>query len=496
MNESFNDLFMPKSKNKREFSQIENEQQQQPFKKRKIIKSETTESTSTSSSYEEKMNIDNDVKLLVSKSKVTKFAIPNNLSWHDPKDSSVQNEEESDSTIKYPNSMKYERNKIIVPREYHNSQILDTTNKNWGNTKSNELNNKTHILEIIPSGFQDVLSTETTLRLAIEGLGTDSFLIKEENEKKKLSLNNTLTTTSSSTLIKKPLSNKKKSNKKDNAVINKIEIIGKEGVSLNYNFGRLSKQMIGGTLKHFSKLTSELITKFFQDDYFPISKEINCDLYKSELFKKLSESYEKQYQNSSKKNEDVASYELKYDLPYLPKLYIQSFRYPPRGIEYGERECISGKSCIFNNFKSFASNQYLHYIGKEFLLPKDLEIYNKTKKLPEIIGPCIDCLLYEWTSYVYLKVMQFNIIPEKPINTFRVKVEENEYSSTACISQRFRDGKATGIHGFCPCYSEHLRTYSKEKRIDLKNGDIEKEFYYLAEINTDFRLPLVKQTIV
>ena len=462
----FNDLFLPKSsiKKKRKINDVNNVEEKS-YKKRKISNSESSSD-------------DDHCKILISQSKVTKFEPPNNFSWYDPSDSSVKIENDTD--FKLPNSMKHESNKILISREFHNSDILDPTNQKWGTLKSNEFNNKTHILEIIPSGFQDVLTTGTTLRLAINGLGTDDLIIKEENEKKLITLQ------SSSSGVKK------KGKSKDNNVINKIEILGKEGVSINYTFGRLSKQMIKGTTNHFNQLTKDLKSKFYENDEFPINKEINCDLHKSELFKNLTNAYQQQYKNSSKKNEEIASLELKSDLPQITRFYIQTYRYPPRGVEYGERECISGNSCLFNNFKSFASNQYLHYIGREFLLPKDEDIYNTTKKLPEIIGPCIDCLLNEWTQQVN-KIMQFNIPPENRINTFKVKVQENEYSSSACLPIKLRNNLSTGIHGFVPAYNAHLRTYSKEKRMD---GHVEKEFQYLAEVNVDFRQSLVKQTIV
>ena len=85
--------------------------------------------------------------------------------------------------------------------------------------------------------------------------------------------------------------------------------------------------------------------------------------------------------------------------------------------------------------------------------------------------------------------MQFNIVPEVPINTFRVKVEEKEYNADICLPQTFRDNQPTGICGFVPAYGSHLRDYIEEIRIE--NGE-ELPVYYLAEINTDFRLSLVK----
>lgn len=415
---------------------------------------------------EEKVNIENlprDIKFLISppQSKVFKCAPLNRSSWRDQNDASVQfNDKEKKKSLKLPPSMKLNNNKLLPQREHQNSLNIDQTQKNWGTT----LNKHKHIINIIPNGLHNTLPTKTTLEIALHSCLEDHKKVKEECKKKILENDN----------------NKDKHN---DIIVNKIELLGIDGISHSYKFdSRLSKGMINSTLMEYTNITRDLRTKFFKMNS---KTTLTSDLGKSLLYKKLVDSYKKKY-DDYKLQSNVSSLELRSNIPILTREYIKSFRFPP---SLKDRKCIKEKTCLFYTYQSFESNKGQKYFGKEFLLPNDFENYKKNGILPLIRGPCIDCLLYDWTCKIYTDVMQFNIVPEVPINTFRVKVEEKEYNADICLPQTFRDNQPTGICGFVPAYGSHLRDYIEEIRIE--NGE-ELPVYYLAEINTDFRLSLVK----
>lgn len=435
---------------------------------------------------EDNINIDNvprDIQFFISppNSKVLKCAPLNRSSWRDQNDASIQNYDDDnddslsssssirEESIKLPPSIKSKKNKLLPQREYQNSLNIDPTQKSWGTT----LHKNKHLITIIPNGLHNTLPTKTTLEIALHSCLDDHKKIKEERKKN-------IKTSSSSSLATTTQKRHK------DVIINKIEILGIDGISQTYKFdSRLTKGTVKSTLVEYSDITRKLRSKFFNE---PINEKstLLSDIGKSLLWKKLEDSYKKKYDDYLSQS-SVSSLELRQSIPILTREYLKSFRFPPIN---NERKCINEKTCLFFTFQSFESNKSQKYIGREFLLPNDLAIFKKTGKSPEIRGPCIDCLLSDWYNRLYTEVMQRNIVPELPINTFRVKVEEKEYNRDICLPQTFRDNLPTGICGFVPGYGSHLRDYIDEVKIE-ENGE-KTIVSYLAEINTDFRLSLVK----
>lgn len=470
------DLFIPKSK-KRKIDDINNNNEEHILKKKKI-------------------EITKDIDLLISNSKVVKFAENGRFSMRNKNDYSINNNK---STIieNLPESMKYDLNKIIPERENHNSLLLDNTNSKWGPLKHNlafSENNNPHIVKIIPQGFQDILPTKEILEIAIPQCKNEYNIMTEKN-KDNIDEKIIKEEEKNEIIIKKettPIINIKDS---ESLTINKITILNVEGINFTYTFSnRLSQSKIKSTIKAYTEFTLQLKEEFFKDNEL-FNKDLNTNINKTELFKKLTDQYEEQYKEKNKINSKKASKDIKYSLPELTRSYIKQFRFPPR-IDKGERLCIRNNSCLFNTFESFQSTKDNNYIGREFLLPRENDIFKSTKKLPEIIGPCIDCLLYEWSNKYNIDVLQKNQTPKRSINTFRVKVEPGEYNSKTCHPKKLLNGQLTGFYGWVPAYGSHLRAFITEKKYEeLSDGSLKYDeipISYLAEVNTDFRKSLVK----
>lgn len=415
------------------------------------------------------------IDYFVTKNKVTNITSNNKLSYRDESDAEYYKINEIDED-KLPPSLKHDKKYLIPSREHHNSVNLDDVNNIRHNIKQPFVNNdpndiKKHIISIIPNGFHEILSVTKTLNIAMNSCKKDNEIINNNIKQQQL------TTT--------------KSNKPYNNVINKIEIVGKENASTYYNIMRLSKHLIDKTIEDFYMKKIKLENEFFKNDDYEVDIKINTDVGKSVLFKKLRTKYTEQYENRNSFLRTTAVLKPKHQMPNLTRSYIKGFRFPQ--LSDGERQCCNGLMCLFYTIPSFQSNQCERYIGKEFLLPNDKDIFEKTKELPKIIGPCIDCLLFDWTERAQNNI-QYNINNEESINTFTVKIEENEYNADCCLPQTFRNGFLTGIFGFVPAYAKSQRAYHTEKRIiKSKYGSTEEvEVTYLAEINTDFRFPLVK----
>jgi len=418
-------------------------------------------------------NLPRELQYVVSDSKVLNLRDNNELSWRDSSDNSISKffDKENEDL---PSSMKVEKNIVIPPREVHNDLLLDPIQNKLGITSKfiNNTNNN-HIIQIIPNGFIDILPVNETLKIALHSCLNDNEIIKENikinNHKNKL---------------------KKTNNNKYNGTIHTVQIVNNDNITFNYSYNtRLSKNMIDDTLNEFQIHTQDCREKFFKMEELEFPLIINSDLAKSELFKKLKKNYETKYKSRNTHNSEIASKELKFEIPVLEREYIKKYRFPPKK-EKGHRECVNKEQCLMNTFKSFYSNKSDQYIGREFLLKKDHKLFKKSKTLPEINGPCIDCLLMEWTKKVFTEVLQGNLIPEFPINTFRVECKENEYDSSACLPQIFRSNVWTGIYGWCPAYYQHLRTYIPEIIYNENSDEI--KIMYLGEMNTDFRQSLVK----
>lgn len=445
-------------KKKRKLSSKSDESiEKKPLKKQKKIKDESYIPSS----------IPKDIKFLVSDSKILKCAQVNNVSWRDTRDASYTPKDNDDEDDLPKSSQK---NKLLPKREHQNSLNIDYTQKYWGTS----LKNNKHLVNLIANGLNNTLSPNKILEIAIQSNLEDSYTIntsiEEKIKKKSIIPNNNI--------------------QKSDIVIHSIELLGIEDISHTYNFNsRLSRSIRNETFKYYSDKTKKIRARFFNESEDQ-SSTIYTDIEKSLIFKKIKDSHKKQY-DAYKSNPGYSasqsSFELKKSIPTLTREYLKLFRFPPQG---NERKCKNGENCLFFTFKSFQSNKDQRYIGKEFLLPIELENFRNKKILPEKIGQCIDCTLKEWSSKIYIEVLQFNIIPENPINTFKVKIGEKEYSEHVCLPQTFRDGQPTGICGFVPFYSTHLRDYIHEIKI-LDEGE-KKNIIYLAEINTDFRLTLVR----
>lgn len=443
-----------------------------------------------------KIEITKDIGLLISNSKVVKFAENGRLSMRDPKNDYSISNNKSTSIENLPESMKYDLDKIIPERENHNSLLLDNTNSKWGPLKHNlafSENNNPHIVKIIPQGFQDILPTKQILEIAIPQCKNEYNIMIEKNKEDK---NNEKLKEELNEIKKEEITTNNNITKEQESLsINKITILNVDGINFTYTFSnRLSQSKIKSTIKAYTQFTLQLKEEFFKDNEL-FNKDLNTNINKTELFKKLTDQYELQYKEKNKINSKKASKDIKYSLPELTRSYIKQFRFPPR-IDKGERLCIRNNSCLFNTFESFQSTKDNNYIGREFLLPRENEIFKTTKKYPEIIGPCIDCLLYEWSNKYNIDVLQKNQTPKRSINTFRVKVEPGEYNSKTCHPKKLLNGQLTGFYGWVPAYGSHLRAFITEKRFEeLSDGSLkydELPISYLAEVNTDFRKSLVK----
>ncbi len=88
--------------------------------------------------------------------------------------------------------------------------------------------------------------------------------------------------------------------------------------------------------------------------------------------------------------------------------YIKDFLRQPRGIEFGERMCVNGKSCISCTLSSKTmigvTKREPEFVIREFLLPSQKNLYIKTGILPSEPLMCILCnrlqttILYEKAS--------------------------------------------------------------------------------------------------
>jgi hypothetical protein len=406
-----------------------------------------------------------------SKNKVSNINGNNRLAYRDESAASYGNYSIINDN-KLPNSMKHDSIYIVPDREYQNATNLDD-NLMRHNIPQPFVNNKKdenkHIISIIPNGFQEILPLKNTLDIAIKSCKKDAEIINNNIKDKK-----------------KDKYNQNGSN------VTTFNVVGNETKSIYYTVVRVSKGLINNTLEDIYKKRELLELEFFSNDVFTGDTgeiiTIPSDLDKSELFKKLQETYEKQYNNRKDFFKMTSTLTPSYNLPVLTREYIKTFRYPPIK---GERLCINKNSCLFYTFKSFQSNKNEKYIGKEFLLPNDYYEYEKTKKLPEIVGPCIDCLLFDWTDKVHNR-SQYNIVKDTAINTFTVRVEEHQYSPDICLNILFRNKQSTGIYGFVPAYAASQRAYITEKRkISVGLHVEEVTVTYLGEVNMDFRKPLV-----
>lgn len=405
-------------------------------------------------------------------SKRIKTVTPSIHSYRDYRDNNF-NKNVKDKYL--PKSMILEQNKIIPNRKYHTTEILD--NKLQKQSEVRKYNEKKNIFEMLNIGFSDVLPPRENLKLLLDSLENDDKELNNEKEKDHNNHEN---------------DNDDDDDDEEEEEIYNIEFLI-DGKSSQYGYNkRLQKSLVEKTSEEYTKEVNNIRDSFFKNDSFN-SKKINSNIYKSQIYKEIVEKYQNQYNNKNKINSELSSLVPNFSIPYIHRIYFEQFRLKPRGLKYGERECIKGTQCLFYTFQSNNPdyiNQDVKYIGREFLLPEDLDLYNKNKKLPDIVGPCIDCLLSEWKRQVFQNIQFCNTI-DKPINTFRVYTGEGEYHGEVFLPCILRNDQFTGIYGFVPTYSQFNREYAEKKisrkKIDGKHESTEIEnVIYLSETNMDF----------
>ena len=89
------------------------------------------------------------------------------------------------------------------------------------------------------------------------------------------------------------------------------------------------------------------------------------------------------------------------ELENCSKTHDDKFLRPPN-LEIGERPCVNGEKCICKwlaVFRYGESSKHA-FVCREFLLPSQLDIFNRTGSLPKTHGKCLLCCRY-FSTYVY-----------------------------------------------------------------------------------------------
>lgn len=150
-----------------------------------------------------------------------------------------------------------------------------------------------------------------------------------------------------------------------------------------------------------------------------------------------------------------------YSLPILSIEYILLFLKKPRGLEYGERNCINDVNCICINPVIHSTFQVeTLVIGKEFLLPNELIIYQRDNIFPKQPRSCLFCLLYNWTTNVYNEMIK----TKKQIEEDGEPTLMNIFCANTnmqCLITKTRYNTSTGIYGYCPMFHVSLFNYFK-----------------------------------
>ena len=285
---------------------------------------------------------------------------------------------------------------------------------------------------------------------------------------------------------------------------------------LNTEYGyrsRGSKQQPAEVVRAYRHDRDNRFDDFFDSDSEDDETPFEMAPSDYRMFRDLQNNYKEKYENRTAYFQSASANVPRVDLPVIRRDYIRAFRYRPRGPEHGERLCRMGKSCRFYllakeqpNFDRNGAGTSLGYVGREFLLPEQLAIYERTKTLPAQTGLCIDCMLYQWTWNVYsFKSMNSNqridrsqpddsLRRRMPVNTFTVLCERGEYSRHVMLPNELLDGEPTGIVGFVPRYNAKYRCYKSighhttGRSSSLSSASIgsRKQGYYLNEENMDF----------
>ena len=92
-------------------------------------------------------------------------------------------------------------------------------------------------------------------------------------------------------------------------------------------------------------------------------------------------------------------------LPVVSKAYEDAYLRPPRN-DLGERECVAGKRCMCVMLAKarYGNSTKRGFVGVEFMLPEDRDLWRSGKGRPERHGKCLLCIRY-LTTYLYVRSM-------------------------------------------------------------------------------------------
>jgi len=194
------------------------------------------------------------------------------------------------------------------------------------------------------------------------------------------------------------------------------------------------------------------------------------------IFCKLKEKYGREFDEDANYMQNVAMHSPKPDIPIVSRAYVKKFRLPkPYG--WGERKCANGSKCKFWVFRGEKPAE--NYVANEFLLPNQLDLYQRTGELPVEVGACVDCVWYHLTLTVF-SVLSCGGRKSYPLNAFSVQIGRDDYNAEDCLPLELM-GKPTGIVGMVPAYRADLRRFVVETLPDGKG-----QIRYLAEMKRGF----------
>lgn len=173
-------------------------------------------------------------------------------------------------------------------------------------------------------------------------------------------------------------------------------------------------------------------------------------------------------------------------LEEVTRSYLEVFRFPPRGEAYGERACPKGEHCQFMLAAIRKGEGRYGYVGREFLLPSELDAYAATGKLPEQVGLCYDCTIESYTQHVF-RAQAHRVEQSKPINRFTVSCASSGISAHFSKNDMLPpiiNKTPTGIVGFVPRYSISRRKFADARHPQDPEGiHRAKPVHILADIS-------------
>lgn len=199
---------------------------------------------------------------------------------------------------------------------------------------------------------------------------------------------------------------------------------------------------------HYQIFRNLINEDVYKDDALKLNDLVNSSSNNSKLYHALKKHYDEwvEYYKSNvvpnlKEVRNIFN-NPKPDPPSLPecsKAYYAKFDMEPRGIEYGERPCVKDSQCIHMTLPilfpecAAESDSQERFIGREFLLPDELETQRTTGKLPDERKLCLaDNLLL--TTYLYIYYSSINEEPVEIIHDHTTAIEgSGEYSRENCL---------------------------------------------------------------